>query len=54
MAKKNKINIIGCGLRLISQLDFVADGYFSNILLYRKWNKQESLALLRDLVDKTA
>ncbi|XP_033642229.1 neprilysin-1-like isoform X1 [Asterias rubens] len=35
-------------------LDFVADGYFSNILLYRKWNKQESLALLRDLVDKTA
>ncbi len=35
-------------------LDFLSDDYFGNALLYRTWSKQASLALLRDLVDKTA
>ncbi|XP_038076772.1 neprilysin-1-like isoform X2 [Patiria miniata] len=34
-------------------LDFVADGYFENSLLYLRWSKVESLSLLRDVVDRT-
>ncbi|XP_022096999.1 membrane metallo-endopeptidase-like 1 isoform X2 [Acanthaster planci] len=35
-------------------LDFLADTYFENSLLFRQWSRTDSLSLLRDIVDRTA